>query len=473
MPELILGPLVGGLSHNSVNLWARAGGPATLHAWLAEGDAPFRLAGQVNLEEANGFAGVIAIQGLKPETTYRYALSLNATPPDGEMGTFTTFPLPGTPRSFAFAFGSCFRPQDETSGEAFRVLAGRASSDQLRFLLLIGDQIYADETGYNGLGRVAISLEDYRAVYRHVWSHPAWRAATRRLPVFMTLDDHEVDNDWHWVDEARTQAELPLYTRLERRLKGYPTEAWRLSGQRVRDALKAYWEHQGMHAPPPIRPPEWTSGARFLLNREDSGSLAYTFTFGAVAFFVMDTRTGRLLNRQRREMLHEGQWQALERWLLDVKDAYPLKFLITSSAFLYDLFMDVPDRWSAFRAERDRLLHFLAANGIEGVYFLSGDLHSAHATRAQLYGPEGKRIPIREFCSSPFEQEGNWVSCLFRRKPSSSALAEFEHLFTINAPNFGIVHVGFSPEDGSVSPKVRFECVYRERKGGWRSRWAE
>ncbi len=473
MPELILGPLVGGLSHDSVNLWARADGPATLYAWLAEDQEPLNPAGQVNLEEINGFAGEVAIRGLKPETTYRYALSLHDVPPESEMGIFTTFPLPGTPRSFAFAFGSCFRAEDETSGEAFRVLAERALSERLRFLLLFGDQIYADEPRFNGLGRVAISLEDYRAVYRHVWSHPAWRMAMQRLPVFMTLDDHEVDNDWHWVDESRTQAELPLYTRLERRLKGYPIEAWKLSGQRVRDALKAYWEHQGMHAPSPIQPPGWTSGARFLLNREDRGSLAYTFTYGAAAFFVMDTRTGRLLNSRRREMLHEGQWQALENWLLGVKDAYPIKFLVTSSAFLYDLSLDVPDRWSAFRAERDRLLHFLAANGIEGVYFLSGDLHSAHATRAHLYGPEGKRILIREFCSTPFEQESNWLSTLTWRRPSSSALADFAHLFTIDRINFGVVHVEFLPEDGGTPPRVRFECVYRDGKGRWQSRWAE
>lgn len=465
MSSLILGPLIGGLSHESVNLWARADGPATLYAWLAEEGKKLRMVGKASLEAQNGFAGIVHVSGLKPETRYCYALTLDETPPPvRDTRSFTTFPLPGTPRSFSFAFGSCFRPKRESGGEAFRELGERINRDQLRFALLIGDQIYADAHRYNGLGRVAVTVEEYRHVYQHVWSHPAWRSAMERLPVFMTLDDHEVDNDWHWIDEARTQADLPLYTKIERLLKSRPPEERRLSGRRVREALKAYWEHQGMHAPPMLHFPRRDERVRFLLDREDSGSLAYTFTYGAAAFFVMDTRTGRLLNRRTRQMLHPAQWQALEAWLLEVKDAYPVKFLVTSSAFLYDLWVDVPDRWSAFPQERDRLLHFLAAHGIEEVYFLSGDLHSAHATRAWLYGPQGKRILICEFCSSPFEQESNRLSVFFHRPPRSAAIARFEHLFTIGQHNFGIVHVDFS----TSPPSVRFECVYK--KGGeWES----
>ncbi|MBU4224378.1 MAG: alkaline phosphatase D family protein, partial [Chloroflexi bacterium] len=171
-----------------------------------------------------------------------------------------------------------------------------------------------------------------------------------------------------------------------------------------RPTRQAYWEHQGMHAPPFQIPLRVDHGTQYGLHRDDPGSLAYTFEFGAAAFFVMDTRTMRIKNRQEQMMLGEGQWQALEDWLLAVKDAYPLKFLVTSCAVLFSMWADIPrDRWSGFPKERDRLLHFLAANGIEGVYFLTGDLHSAHAISADLYGPNRQPLRIWEFCSTPFE----------------------------------------------------------------------
>ncbi len=34
--QFILGPIIGGLSHENANLWARADGPATLHAWIGQ-----------------------------------------------------------------------------------------------------------------------------------------------------------------------------------------------------------------------------------------------------------------------------------------------------------------------------------------------------------------------------------------------------------------------------------------------------
>ena len=103
----------------------------------------------------------------------------------------------------------------------------------------------------------------------------------------------------------------------------------------------------------------------------------------------------------------------LETWLLSVKDAYPVKFLVTSCALLYSMWLDIPaDRWSGFPRERERLLHLLAANGIENVYLLAGDLHAAHAVRAELYGPQERRITLWEFCSTPFEQKSDQYHAL-------------------------------------------------------------
>ena len=141
MTKLILGPLVGGLADTQAYLWARADGPATLHAWLGQqpdlSDAA--LAGTFELPAENGFAGIAPLNDLIPETQYFYTLTLDASPPAPTAEAypaFTTFPVDGEIRSFSFAFGSCFLPQHENGGEIFNHL------NQLRLCKLLHKDLY-------------------------------------------------------------------------------------------------------------------------------------------------------------------------------------------------------------------------------------------------------------------------------------------------------------------------------------------
>jgi phosphodiesterase/alkaline phosphatase D-like protein len=463
MHNLLLGPIVGGLSHRRAHLWGKADGPGALHAWL--GQEPFlvdaRLAGQsLPLKAENGYTGVAPISGLFPDTSYYYALTLGSQPPDpidGPYPEFTTFPLPGQPRPFSFAFGSCFRPVDEHSGKIFRELELHRKLDELRFILMIGDQIYADDYNHNGLNSVACNLDEYRQVYQHVWSNQPLRELLKNLPAFMILDDHEVDDDWTWADADRQRAQIPIWNRILRWLRRRAPWEWKIPQQRVQDALQAYWEHQGMHAPPLELPLGLDQKDQYVLDPADPGSLAYTFTFGAAAFFVMDSRTMRVKSRSKQSILGEEQWQALEGWLLAVKDDYPLKFLVSSGAVLFQMWVDLArDRWSGFPQERQRLLHFLAANEIEGVYILCGDLHSTHAIRTELYGPQGQALPLWEFCSSPFEQQPNWLARHTYSPVRNRLIRDQKNYFTIAENNFGVVRVDFNE---SGKPQVGFEVV--------------
>jgi phosphodiesterase/alkaline phosphatase D-like protein len=466
MNSLMLGPLVGGLSSTQAFLWGRAGGPGTLHAWVGAlpdlSDA--RLAAtSLPLTSQTGFAGVAPLTGLSPNTRYSYALTLDPAHPDPQQGpypAFTTFPPDGEPISFAFAFGSCFRPANENGGQIFRALEARRQADQLRFILMIGDQIYADAYDKNGIGKIACNLEEYRAVYAYTWSRPAFRDLLPNLPVFMTLDDHEVDDDWAWTDPQRQGAYLPIWDRVIRRFQGRPLPERRLPPQRVRDALQAYWEHQGMHAPPHQRSLQLDGQGQYALSPGDPGSLAYTFTFGAAAFFVLDTRTMRTKGSRGRTMLGEGQWQALERWLLAVKDRYPVKFLVSSGSVLLNLWIDLArDRWSGFPGERTRLLRFIADHGIEGVHLLTGDLHSSHAVRAELAGPDGRTFPLWEYCSTPFEQEPNRWTSRFYSPLHSDFIRSQERFFNLAHLNFGVVRVDMVT---GGKARVRFEVYGKD-----------
>jgi phosphodiesterase/alkaline phosphatase D-like protein len=465
--KIILGPLIGGLSYDRVNLWARADSPSTLYAWLGTrkdlNDA--FLAGHTALMETNAFAGIVQITKLKPETTYYFALRLDKRrPPKRDFKPFKTFPRPGQIRSFRFAFGSCFCQIDKDPGEAFRHILDHQRD--IPFLMMLGDQIYADEWKYNGIGRVAVTLDEYRRVYLNTWSDPDLRELFTRLPVFMTLDDHEVDNDWHWEDKERAHALVPWYTRFLRWIGGRPLPERRIPRRRVRHALRAYWEHQGMHAPRMLLPMEREKASgEFNLMEGDAGSLAYTFYYGAAAFFVMDTRTMRIHNRETQWIFGRAQWKVLKEWLLNVKDAYPVKFLVTSSGFLFEMFGDIAnDRWSGFPAERDQLLSFIAEHGIENVYFLAGDLHEAHAVSAELSGPGGKRIRIWEFCATPFKQGINWLAKLLIIKPSSTVIRNSHVHFSIGHINYGMVDVQF---DKAGTPHVKYTVHYKA--GDWQT----
>ena len=470
MTKLILGPIVGGLNDTQAYIWGRADGPGTLYAWVGRNpdlsDLSQPTAQSLPLTAQNGFAGVVPIHDLQPEADYHYTVTLDATlqaPLVWPYPKFSTFPPKGALRSFSFVFGSCFLTKDQDSGGIFdRISALRFARESqaekaLRFMLLIGDQIYADAYQYNCLGYCALTLDDYRRVYADTWSRRPFRRLLQNIPAFMTLDDHEVDDDWTWVDMERTLASIPIWDRLIRWWHRRPQAERKITPERVKDALQAYWEHQGMHARGYFSSLALDDGARYTLAPDDTGSLAYQFTYGAAAFFVMDTRSMRVKARDgQRVMLGRGQWESLIKWLDEVNQSYPLKFIVTSCAMLYQLRFDIPkDRWTGFEEERRRFIEALAERDCHGVYLLAGDLHSAHSMKVEIAGTAGA-IPLWEFCSSPFEQNPTRsTGYRWMRKPLPDDLvaSQVNH-FTYPDLNFGVVAVNL---DDPQHPEVRFE----------------
>ena len=468
-PYLVLGPVIGGLASSSVKLWGRASGPATLHAWVSK-KGPFKpyLAGKIGLLLDTGYSGAIEITGLEAQTEYSYALNLSTTPPPAsDFNTFKTAPPQGQNSSFQFAFGSCFRPTSRIdSGRIFKRILD--SHPDLSFIIMLGDQIYADEWDPNGLDRGAVDVEDYREVYRHSWTNPYLRELFCRIPVFMTLDDHEVDNDWHWCDTNKTLAKIPFYTKFFRWLKKRPIVERELSSHRVQAALQAYWDHQGIHAPTFLGHNQ-SSDNSSQIGGTTAGPFAYKFDFGAAAFYVMDTRTQRVCSRGYNAVLGEDQWTDLEQWLFESNEKNPVKFIVTSSSFLTMMLGDFSkDRWSAFPVERDRLLKFISKHGINGVHFLTGDLHSGHAVSTNLRQESGHGIQIWEYCSSPFEQDPNFLARLITlRNPSNKLWEDYRVHFIVDNYNYGVVTVFLNDPN---HPSVHYDLHYQSGEGTWNTK---
>jgi hypothetical protein len=151
-------------------------------------------------------------------------------------------------------------------------------------------------------------------------------------------------------------------------------------------------------------------------------------------------------------MLGDGQWRILKEWLLNVRDHYPIKFLVSSSSILYSMFGDfLGDRWSGFRSERDELLNFIGDNHIDNLYILAGDLHSSHCMTAEC-GPHFAPVLIHEFCSTPFEQVCNKYARLLYTSIKTGAVHNPRRYFVVSKPNFGVVRVRFQ----SGKPRVIF-----------------
>jgi len=454
MAELVLGPVVGGVHAHGAKLWGRADEQTMMYAWIGRepdlSDAQY--VGATLLSADTGFAGVVSLNDLQPDTRYHYTLTLDETPPHPQSGpypSFRTAPEEGDDQPIAFAFGSCFLPRRPEDDAIFTALDQRRLEEDLRFWLLLGDQIYADAWDANGLGRVALTADDYRAIYRHNWSRPALRHLLAHLPAYMIWDDHEVDDDWHWTNLDRLTADIPWWDKAIRWWHRRPREERHLSRKRVRAALQAYWEHQVLHAPPLLHPPEGADIQRPQILMGDEGHFGYTFTYGNAAFFVLDTRFHRVKAPEQRRLLNPAQWRALENWLLAMRDRFPFKFIVSSISLLSDSWADLArDRWNGFPDERRRLLHLIAAHRVPGLFILTGDLHAGHAIRAEIRTEDGERLTLWEFCASPFAQKINGLARYLWRAHAPWPVRRLQRLFVVDRPHFGVVRLTSEPQPG-------------------------
>ena len=78
-------------------------------------------------------------------------------------------------------------------------------------LLLLGDQVYADEVHPRRRGRLdgeeVVDYDDYVKLYIAAWGEPVIRWLLSTVPSAMIFDDHDVHDDWNtsieWVTEMR------------------------------------------------------------------------------------------------------------------------------------------------------------------------------------------------------------------------------------------------------------------------------
>jgi hypothetical protein len=337
-PGLVLGPLLRYAGETDATVWVETDGPCEVEV-LGCAASTFEV-------EGHHYA-LVLITGLEPGGTHEYAVSLDGTEVWPEPGDIFPAPVIRTSpagKKLDLAFGSCrvsvpheppytkrrgIMIRGGASGRRFerdalyalaaRMLEG-SQQEWPDALLLLGDQIYADEVSMgtaefirsrrdtsNPPGEDVADFQEYCRLYWDAWKEPRIRWLLSTVPTAMIFDDHDVNDDWNsseaWVREMRSK---PWWE------------------ERIVGAFTSYWiyQHLGNLSPDGLEEDEIygqigekTDATRLLrefayrADREIEGTRwSYYRDFGRTRLIVADSRAGRVLAEGSRAMLDAQEW---------------------------------------------------------------------------------------------------------------------------------------------------------------------
>ncbi|WP_060881959.1 alkaline phosphatase D family protein [Streptomyces scabiei] len=375
MTGLRLGPLLRYVDGSSATVWIEASRPCAAEVRCAGGGRgearTFQIAGH--------HYALVTVTGLAPGTASAYEVLLDGTPVWPEPGS--PFPPPEirTPSegdTVRVAFGSCrwaappAGEPDPVGPDALDTLAVRlaAEPDAERpdVLLLLGDQVYADETSKatrrwlaarrdltEPPGDQVADYEEYTHLYYESWLDPQIRWLLSTVPSCMIFDDHDVIDDWNtsesWLADMRA------------------TPWWR---ERILSGLMSYWVHQHLGnlspadlAADPLHAavratPDGTDALRAHADAADrdpaSVRWSYRRDFGRVRVLMLDSRAARVLDERNRSMLDPGEAQWLRTQALDARGSYDHLLIGTSLPWLLPHLVHDAEAWSAALCRGER-----------------------------------------------------------------------------------------------------------------------
>ena len=320
--------------------------------------------------------------------------------PDEAKAIFRTFPASAAPADqLGFVVGSCRYPgllwkiklADRIFGPIADQLVDPQYGPPTRFVLMVGDQIYADTLNRAiPIGRADTDTE-FQERYVTAFSSLNMRRLLRSVPNYMILDDHEIEDNWT-QDRLHTEAKHRLFNL----------------------AIGAYMSYQWSHGPR-------TWGRRLHCQFECAG----------YPFFVLDTRTQRtrtqlsnaetdddlsdnhLLGRPALHPDEPAQLDQLLAWLTmqqQTRGDVP-KFIVSSSVFVPNDMserwgnrpepedirrLERSDSWPAYPGTRRAILDHIVKHRVQNVVFLSGDIHCSNLAQMS-FSKDGAPLDLKAF----------------------------------------------------------------------------
>lgn len=380
-PALAAAPLAGHFTHDTVRLWIQATqeARATVACWPEATGEGGKRETRVDLAAERLHAAIVRLEGLRPDTAYRYRVAFEGGAP-GEVASFRTAPAPGgAPRDFRLYCGSCAYTSLTTRGgtpygdelHIFDTMAAQMRADRLPHCMLwLGDNLYLRGASRTGAPADYASVEVMRERYREVRALPFLQKLFAATHHYAIWDDHD-----YGPDNADRGFALK-------------DESLRLFG--------AYW-------PNPDPGAAGVPGTTTRFRQED------------VEFFLLDGRFHRDPEKAPADPAKAMYGEAQMRWLRDglEKSSAAFKVVAGGSQFLSENANGVTSGWHSYEGERRPFLDWLARARIPGVILLSGDRHNTQVFRLAIDGA----APVHEFSCSPLTSRVSRLSAAERANP--------------------------------------------------------
>ncbi|MGW2339981.1 alkaline phosphatase D family protein [Streptomyces sp. NPDC001661] len=377
MARLRLGPLLRYVDEETATVWVEASRPCVAEVRCADGASGSAPTFQV---DGHHYA-LVPVTGLTPGTETAYEVILDG----GGVWPLPDSPFPAsTIRTPAYdadtpvrvTFGSCrwaAPPADEhdpVGPDALDTLAARIAADpegeRPDVLVLLGDQVYADETSpatqqwlarrrdlSDPPGTEVADYQEYTHLYYESWLDPEVRWLLSTVPSVMIFDDHDLIDDWNtsasWLADMRA---IPW---------------WR---ERLLSGLMSYWVHQhiGNLSPAALATdpvyaavratPDGTDALREFAARADADPASvrwsYRRDFGRVRLLMVDTRAARVLDEQNRAMLAPSEAKWLREQALADHGTYDHLLIGTSLPWLLPHLIHDAEGWNAALCRGER-----------------------------------------------------------------------------------------------------------------------
>ncbi|MFF7008188.1 alkaline phosphatase D family protein [Streptomyces fimicarius] len=391
MAGLRLGPLlryVDWETGSTATVWVEASRPCTVEVRCADGAS----GSSPTFAVAGHHYALVVVTGLTPGSTTAYEVLIGSRrvwPPDDARlppSTITTPPVAtasttattaatasagagAEPPGVRISFGSCrwaAAPgggHDPVGPDALVTLAARLAADPAAerpdVLLLLGDQVYADETSAATRRRLAArrdlreppgaeiaDYEEYTYLYDESWRDPEVRWLLSTVPSCMIFDDHDVIDDWN--TSAAWQRDMRA------------TPWWH---ERIVSGLMSYWVHQHLGNLSPAElaadplyaavraSPDGTEALRRFAAETDADPArtrwSYRRVFGRVRLVMVDTRAARVLAEEQRAMLDAEEAGWLREAVLDDPTSYDHLLIGSSLPWLLPPLVHDAEHWNA------------------------------------------------------------------------------------------------------------------------------
>ncbi len=454
MARLVLGPLLRHVGEQDATVWVETDAPCTVGV-LGHQERTWNVAGH--------HYALVCIEGLERGSSTPYDVRLDgevAWPPAGSAYPPPRIRTIAPGRPLRLVFGSCrySRPEavrddphfDADALDAYAQRMTRMPGDRWPdALVLLGDQVYADETSARTKERIrakrditvapydqVADFEEYTWLYHESWTDPHVRWLLSTVPSSMIFDDHDVRDDWNTSHAWREEMKATSWW--EERIIGGLSSYWvyqhlgnlspeGLAGNELYGKVRSGGAGDDIDRAPLLR--EFAAAADREADGRKGTQWSYRRDLADARLLVIDSRCGRILADDARSMVSETEF----RWIESaVEGDYDHLLVGTSLPWLlpralHDIeswnerlcagsrgprMADIAERfrraadlehWAAFRASFDRLAELFACVGRgehagsggrppATVCVLSGDVHHAYAARVDYKSHVRSRV---------------------------------------------------------------------------------